>query len=104
MRLRSSILRQRNCGVRDMRKTRSYLKGGCLVVYCSEAPEALAAQPLHRTLSNPGLGAHKQYDIQDFESRDPHWALANQRTFVLGIQSPMDQNTNGNTVARGPKA
>ena len=31
MRLRSSIVRQRNCGVRDMRKTRSYLKGACLV-------------------------------------------------------------------------
>jgi small-conductance mechanosensitive channel len=31
MRLSSSIVRQRNCGVRDVRKTRSYLKGACLV-------------------------------------------------------------------------
>jgi len=43
MRLSSFIIRQRNCGVRDMRKTRPYLKGACFVCLLLASVRGLSA-------------------------------------------------------------
>jgi small-conductance mechanosensitive channel len=65
MRLSSSIVRQRNCGVRDMRKTRSCLKGACFVCLLLGSVRGLSVA--QETKGSPNKAAQSNADLAPAE-------------------------------------